>query len=92
MNELTTEQLLEAEAGASSTLTSLVDALESRPDMQDAIRELMSPDDMLETFSVLAVNDPDLMRLTLQANVAALVNFQTVSAVKAELTRRAASN
>jgi hypothetical protein len=29
---------------------------------------------MLETFSNLAVREPDLMRLVLQASVAALVN------------------
>ncbi len=42
--------------------------------MREAIRILMRPDDMLETFSELAVKEPDLMRLTLQACVAALVN------------------
>ena len=49
----------------------------------------MRPDDMLETFSESAVKDPDLMRLALQASVAALVNVQTVEAVDAELKRRA---
>ena len=43
----------------------------------------MRPDDMLETFSELAVKEPDLMRLVLQASVAALVNVQTVEAVEA---------
>ena len=44
---------------------------------------------MLETFSELAVKQPDLMRLTLQACVAALVNVQAAEAVDAELKRRA---
>ena len=44
----------------------------------------MRPDDMLETFSKLAVREPDLMRLVLQASVAALVNVQSVEAVDAE--------
>ena len=57
--------------------------------MQEAVRILMRPDDMLETFSESAVKDPDLMRLALQASVAALVNVQTVEAVDAELKRRA---
>lgn len=61
-------------------------ALASRPDMQNAIRRLMRPDDMLETFSELAVKEPDLMRLVLQASVAALVNVQSVDA---EMKRRA---
>ena len=70
-------------------LTALIDSLTSRPDMQNAVRRLMRPDDMLETFSELAVNEPDIMRLTLQASVAALVNVQSVEAVDAELKRRA---
>jgi hypothetical protein len=49
----------------------------------------MSPDDMLETFSELAVNDPDLMRIVLQASVAAPVNVQSAEAVDDELKRRA---
>lgn len=70
-------------------LSSLSESLSGRPDMQNAIRRLMSPADMLETFSELAVREPDLMRLVLQATVAALVNVQTVEAVNAELKRRA---
>jgi hypothetical protein len=35
------------------------------------------------------IREPDLMRLTLQASVAALVNVQSVEAVDAELKRRA---
>lgn len=52
-------------------------------------RHQMRPDDMLETFSKLAVKEPDLMRLVLQASVAALVNMQSVEAVDAEMKRRA---
>ncbi len=37
----------------------------------------------------MAAKDPDLMRLVLQASVAAMVNYQTVEAVDAELKRRA---
>ena len=51
----------------------------------------MRPDDMLETFSELAVKEPDLMRLVLQASVAAMVNVQSVYAVDADLKRRAVS-
>ena len=68
--------------------TALIDRLTDRPDMQNAVRRLMRPDDMLETFSELAVKDPDLMRLVLQVRVAALVNVQSVEAVDAELKRR----
>ena len=53
-------------------LTTLIERITDRPDMQNAIRILMRPDDMLETFSELAVKEPDLMRLVLQASVAAL--------------------
>ena len=69
--------------------TALIDRLTDRPDMQNAVRRLMRPDDMLETFSELAVKEPDLMRLVLQASVAALVNVQSVEAVEAEMKRRA---
>ena len=79
-------QLLQA---SRQTITSLVDSLTNRPDMQNAIRRLMRPDDMLETFSELAVREPDLMRLVLQASVAALINVQSVEAVDAEMKRRA---
>ena len=64
-------------------------SLASRPDMQNAVRRLMRPDDMLETFAELAVKDPDLMRLVLQVSVAALVNVQSVEVVEAELKRLA---
>lgn len=49
----------------------------------------MRPDDMLETFSELAVKEPDLMRLVLQASLAALVNVQSAEAVEGEMKRRA---
>ena len=70
-------------------LTSLVQRLDNRPDMQLAIRILMRSEDLLETLSELAVKQSDLMRLVLQASVAALVNVQSVEAVGAELKRRA---
>ena len=49
----------------------------------------MRPDDTLETFSERAVKQPDLMRLVLQASVAALLNVQSVEAVELELKRKA---
>ena len=48
----------------------------------------MRPDDMLETFSELAVKKPNLMRLVLQASVAALVKVQSVDVVDGEMKRR----
>lgn len=71
------------------THTAMAESLADRPDMQEAFRILMRPDDMLETFSELAVREPDLMRLVLQASVAALVNVQSLMAMDAELKRRA---
>lgn len=38
---------------------------------------------------MLAVNEPDLMRLVLQARVAALVNTEAVNSADAEMKRRA---
>lgn len=49
---------------------------------------LMHPDNMLETFSEVAVKGPELMRPVLQASVAALVNVQSAEAVGAELKLR----
>lgn len=83
------EDLRELLQASRQTLTSLVESLAHRPDMQNAIRRLMGPDDMLETFSELAVKEPDLLRLVLQASVATLVNLQSVEAVDAEMKRRA---
>ena len=57
--------------------------------MQNVVRRLMRPDDMLETFNGLAVKEPDLMRLVLQASVAALMNVQTVEVADAEMKRQA---
>ena len=82
-------ELRELLQASRETITSLIDSLSIRPDMQNAVRRLMRPDDMLETFSELAVREPDLMRLVLQASVAALVNAQTVEVVSAELKQRA---
>jgi|GEM_PF-741487 len=82
-------ELRELLQASRETLAALIASLANRPDMQEAIRILMRPDDMLETFSELAVKEPDLMRLTLQACVAALVNVQSVEVVDAELKRRA---
>ena len=70
-------------------LTTVIERITDRPDMQEAVRRLMRPGDMLETFSELAVKDPDMMRVVLQASVAALVNVRSVEAVDAELKRRA---
>jgi hypothetical protein len=91
IEEMPNEELRELLQSSRQTITSLVDSVASRPDMQNAIRRLMSPDDMLATFSELVVKEPDLMRLVLQGSVAALVNVQSVEAVDAELKRRAIS-
>ena len=52
----------------------------------------MTPDDVLEVFSELAVKDPDKMRLVLQASVAALANVQQVVSIDRELRRRVEQN
>ncbi len=88
LTDLSAEELRELLLASRQTLTLLVESLGNRPDMQNAVRRLMRPDDMLETFSELAVREPDLMRLVLQASVAALVNVQSVEAVNAEMKRR----
>lgn len=92
MRKITTkseDELRDILQGSRQTITSLVQSQADSPEMQNAIARLMRPDDMLETFSELAVKEPDLMRLVLQAGIAALVNVQSVEAVDAELRRRA---
>lgn len=79
-------------ASSQAILRSVVAGLDHRPEMQEAVRQLMTPDDMLEAFSQIGVADPDLARLTLQAAVAALVNAQSVEAIDRELIRRAGCN
>jgi hypothetical protein len=89
LEEMPIEELRELLQASRQTLISLAESLGNRPDMQNAIRRLMRPDDMLETFSELAVKEPDLMRLVLRASIAALVNVQSVEAVDAEMKKRA---
>ncbi len=89
LSKLPDSRLTELLVGSNQVLSSLSQSLATRPDMQNAIRQLMSPEDMLETFSELAVKEPDLMRLGLPACVAALVNVENMQAVDAELNRRA---
>ncbi len=84
----TDDELRELFQASSQMLASLEHSLGNRSDMHEAIRCLMSPNDMLETFAELAVKEPDLMRIVLQASVAALVTVQSVEAVAAELKRR----
>ena len=49
-------ELRELRQASRQTIAGLVASLDNRPDMQDADRILMRPDDMLETFSERAVN------------------------------------
>ncbi len=48
------DELREIFEASSQMLASLVHSLCNRPDMQNAIRRLLRPDDMLETFTDLA--------------------------------------
>lgn len=60
LSELSDHQLHGLLTTSRQTLNSLVMKLINRPDMQNAIARLMRPDEMLETFSELAVKEPDL--------------------------------
>ena len=91
-NSKSNDEILEFLAQSRGILRSLVEELEQRQDMQQAIRQLGPPDDILETFSQLAVKEPDVMRVVLQAAVAALVNTQAVMVAETELQRRADQN
>ncbi len=49
--ETSDDELREIHKASGKTLILLIDCLSNRPDMEEAVRRLMSPDDMLETFS-----------------------------------------
>ncbi len=71
-------------------LTSTVEVVTQRPEVEEAVSRLMKSEDIHEAFLQLAATDPDLMRRVLQATVAALVNVQSAAAIEAELRRRVA--
>jgi len=55
-------------------LTSTVEVVTQRPEVEEAVSRLMKSEDIHEAFLQLAATEPDLMRRVLQAAVAALVN------------------
>lgn len=56
LDSLSIDELRELLQASRQTLTSLVDSLATRPDMQNAVRRLMRPDDILQTFAGLTDN------------------------------------
>ena len=92
LSDKSNDELIDLKRQCETVLSGIVDALEAREDMQTAIRRLMTPDDILETFSQIGIEDPDVARVTLEAAVAALVNCQSVKAIDAELKQRAILN
>lgn len=87
LSAFTMEELRRLQCQSRQTLEPLAENITSRPEIQHVIRRLMSPEDTLATFSQLALNEPDLMRLVLQASVAALVNFHVVESDNLEIRR-----
>ena len=85
-------ELRALKAQSEEVLHAMMQTLRSRMDMREVIHRLMTPDDTLEAFSQIGVEDPDLARVTLEAAVAALVNTQSVLAIDAELKHRASRN
>lgn len=76
---------------ARKKLSGLMDRLNSRKDIQDAVERLMMPDDLLTTFWELADAKPETMRAVLQMTVAGLVNMHYLGLTVPELKRRAAA-
>ncbi|GEM_PF-2222349 len=70
-------------------LTSTVEVVTQKPELEDAVSRLIKSDDIHDAFLQLAATDPELMRRLLKATVAALVNIQSATAIEAELRRRA---
>ena len=70
-------------------LRTLAGGFSDRPDAQQAIDRLMSPEDILATITELSGRDPELIQFVIKASVMALVNLQAMAAVNAEIKRRA---
>lgn len=92
IRSVSTADLMTREQSCRETLENLFEALENRGDMLAMVFELMSVDDMLETFAGFGVQDPDTAQLVLQAAVASLVNGRGLRLVGRELERRAEQN
>lgn len=88
LSDKSNAELLALQQQSKDVLSALVESLEERMDMQGAIKVLMQPEDLLEKFSQLGVEDPDLARLVLEAGIAALVTTQGLKAIEVEQKRR----
>lgn len=76
-------------AQAREMLSSLAASLDDRPDLLQALQALMRSTDMFDTYVELSGASSDVMRLVLQASVAALINVHSAECLDAELKRRA---
>ncbi len=94
MNDSTNEftgfsdvQLQRLRASCEDVLKSVVECLQDRPDMNAAIRRMMTSDDIER--SLADISDAELRQQILQASVASMVNLQSLAAIDAEIERRA---
>jgi hypothetical protein len=90
LSNLTDAQLQTLRTSCQDILTSIVESLKDRVDIQEVMVQLVASDNIAQTL--IEFPDDDLARLTLPASVAALVNTQSVMAIDAELARRAGLN
>jgi len=90
LSKIPSDRLPSALQDCRETISSALDALSRRPDMEAAIRDLMRSHDAMETFCERSLREPDMMRLVLMAGISALVNVRSVQSIEAELKRRAA--
>lgn len=72
-------------------LTSTVQTVSDRPEIEKAIWRLMEADDIHAAFLELVETDPDIIRMVLRSTVCALFNARSAAAIEAELKRRAVS-
>ena len=89
LSRLTDIELRHKLKNARIVLRTLAGGFPDRPDAEQVIDRLMTPEDVLATITELAGKDPVLMQLVIRAAVMALVNVQGMEAVNAELKRRA---
>ena len=90
LGRLSDAELQTLRTSCQDVLRAVVGSLEDRADMQAAIQQVMNSDNAFEALA--SIPDDDLKRLTLQACVAALVNLQSMTAIDAEIERRAGLN
>jgi len=88
-----TDKLTAHLSRAKHTLSELPEHVDREPLIQMALQALMQPgENIVERFSQLAEEQPEVAKRILLSSVSGLVNLHVVHSVSAELKRRAEAN